>query len=303
MELDIEHIYDRMPDEMQSAARKWYYVLDPRRSWSERTKPDRTHREFVDRFFDGESEFEAYRSEFFESPVPDAIVDAVEGAPDGYGVYDAHRDECVKFYALVRKLQPDSVVETGVYNGVSTASILAALDRNGHGRLHSIDRSERISRERRNENGEPPIDRTSTDHLTRDRPSCAEPNGYILPPGKSPGWIVPEGIRDRWSLTRGRSQKKLSEVLADVGTVDIFLHDSEHSTACMLYEFESAWTSLTTGGLILSSHIDWNDAFETFVRERQCEHGLVSFHYLGYRDHESQLPCSTGFIRNPDGQS
>ena len=48
-------------------------------------------------------------------------------------------DEGVYLYALMRRLAPRTVVETGVCNGFSTAFILAALERNGAGELHSLD--------------------------------------------------------------------------------------------------------------------------------------------------------------------
>jgi hypothetical protein len=41
-------------------------------------------------------------------------------------------------YSLIRELQPFVLVETGVCNGVSTAAIQAALDRNGAGMLYLI---------------------------------------------------------------------------------------------------------------------------------------------------------------------
>lgn len=297
MELDIDRFYGRMPDEMQTVAQKWFYILDPRRSWAERTKPDATHEVFVERFFEDEDEFQRYETEFFEGQVPEAIGDAVEEVPDGYTVFDAHRDECLKYYALIRKFRPDTLVETGVYNGVSTLSILAALHENDRGTLYSIDDSVRISRQVRADDST--LDPATERHFTRERPSCAEPRGYILPPGEEPGWLVPDDFRHRWELTVGRSQEELPGVLDGLDGVDFFLHDSEHSTACMLFEFELAWASLNPGGMIFTSHVDWNDAFETFAEERPCDHGLVSFHYFGYREHEDPIPCSTGYIRKP----
>lgn len=43
------------------------------------------------------------------------------------------------WYALVRALQPDHVVETGTHLGLGSCAIAAALLRNGHGRLTTID--------------------------------------------------------------------------------------------------------------------------------------------------------------------
>jgi predicted O-methyltransferase YrrM len=43
------------------------------------------------------------------------------------------------WYALVRAVQPDHVVETGTHLGLGSSVIAAALLRNGHGRLTTID--------------------------------------------------------------------------------------------------------------------------------------------------------------------
>jgi Methyltransferase domain len=43
------------------------------------------------------------------------------------------------WYALVRAAQPDHVVETGTHLGLGSCAIAAALLRNGHGRLTTID--------------------------------------------------------------------------------------------------------------------------------------------------------------------
>lgn len=42
-------------------------------------------------------------------------------------------------YTIIRTLKPDIIIETGVDIGISTYFILAALDRNKHGELYSID--------------------------------------------------------------------------------------------------------------------------------------------------------------------
>jgi predicted O-methyltransferase YrrM len=45
----------------------------------------------------------------------------------------------ILLHAIVRQVRPHVMVETGVADGVSTAAVLAAMDTNGHGVLHSID--------------------------------------------------------------------------------------------------------------------------------------------------------------------
>ncbi len=80
-------------------------------------------------------------------------------------------------YCLVRALRPRVFVETGVLHGMLSAFVLEALARNGEGRLVSID-----------------------------LPSYAESgpanvDGYTatLPPGREPGWLVPEALRERYA--------------------------------------------------------------------------------------------------------
>ena len=85
---------------------------------------------------------------------------------DGY-------QEGLRLYGLVRGLGPRVAVETGVCNGVSTAFLLLALERNGSGELHSIDLPEVAGEEYAKE--------TFWDGK----------GGAVIPPGKEPGWMVP----------------------------------------------------------------------------------------------------------------
>jgi hypothetical protein len=285
---DIEEtVYTRLPEKFQPVAQKWFYVLNPRLSWTYRRKPDEVDQAFVDRFFDNEAEFDRYRTEFLESEIGEVCMNAESAIPDEYTVFDAHRKDTLKYYTLVRKFEPSVVVETGVYNGVSTTALLLGLRKNDHGHLHSVDCSARL----RDEDGVA----GRREYFERGRPSCSEPGSAELVPGREPGWILPDSLRERWTLHEGHPRERLPDLLADLSSVDVFVHDSEHSTSCMLFEFELGWRHLSRDGLILSSHIHWNDAFETFVDEHDCESGLTTFHYLGYEG--ERVPCSTGFIR------
>ena len=129
-------------------------------------------------------------------------------------------------YVLCRKLRPDTVVETGVASGVSSAYILCALEENRHGALYSIDL---------------PWERT-----------------------KQSGWLIPDYLRHRWQLILGRSSEELIPLLEKLGTIGIFLHDSEHSYQNMLWEYQTAWGHLKGGGILLSHNVDVNNAFSNF---------------------------------------
>jgi predicted O-methyltransferase YrrM len=53
--------------------------------------------------------------------------------------YEVEEATATLLYAAVRVVQPNSVLETGVADGLSSALMLAAMDANGFGELHSVD--------------------------------------------------------------------------------------------------------------------------------------------------------------------
>lgn len=108
-----------------------------------------------------------------------------------------------------------------------------------------------------------------------------EYGGAAIPSDKDPGWIIPTELQSRWSLTVGKSQRELPRLLAEFDEIDMFIHDSEHSLPCMLFEFEIAYEWLTTEGIILADDINWNDAFSTFTEVRETVFGRLS-HGVGY---------------------
>jgi GT2 family glycosyltransferase/predicted O-methyltransferase YrrM len=141
-------------------------------------------------------------------------------------------------FQLVRTLKPRVVVETGVANGASSTFILWAMEANGVGALYSIDWSE---------SGE----------LS------------FVPQGKEIGWMVPDELRKRWHLEIGRSEEKLGPLLKQIGTIDIFLHDSDHSYETMMYEYKAAWPYLARNGLLLSDDAKMNIAFAEFTEDTE----------------------------------
>jgi predicted O-methyltransferase YrrM len=147
-------------------------------------------------------------------------------------------------YCLVRHLRPERVVETGVAHGVTTRFILEALARNGSGRLWSIDLP-------------PLIDR----HLETEV-----------------GVAVPERLRGRWKLIRGSSRQRLRPLLTALGTIDVFVHDSMHTTRNVQFELSQAWPALTPGGVVIADDIDFNRGFGTFAARGGIAHSLVARH-------------------------
>jgi predicted O-methyltransferase YrrM len=140
-------------------------------------------------------------------------------------------------YAAVRALAPESVIETGVANGVSSAYILLALCQNRKGVLHSIGLNDRS----------------------------------YLPPKTDVGWLVPSWLRDRWRLHLGDTRQILPTLLAQLGAIDVFIHDSLHTYEHMSWEFQTGYAALRNGGLLISDDALWNNAFRDFAgknRER-----------------------------------
>lgn len=149
-------------------------------------------------------------------------------------------------YVLCRKLKPYTVVETGVAGGMSSSYILCALEENKYGRLYSIDLP-----------WEGPL-AYSRRYFASERP------GRSLLRETVSGWLIPDYLRQRWQLILGRSAEELPVLLKKLVTIDMFLHDSEHSYRNMLFEYRTAWAHLNRGGVLLSHNIDISDAFSDF---------------------------------------
>lgn len=147
-------------------------------------------------------------------------------------------------YALARVTKPALYVETGVLHGITTNFTLTALRENEHGRL------------------------TSVDYPSYFAEGPANQDGYddTLPPGREPGWVIPEKNRSRWELLLGPSTQHLPAVIERGPPVDIFLHDSEHTYETMTTEFELVWDALTDDGILIADNIYENDAWSEFCK-------------------------------------
>ena len=211
----------------------------------------------------------AYEEEIRQSGLLDHVrqkrkeYDAIVGASgdDGYTPGGIGLAERTYLYAVLRTLKPRAAVETGVANGFSTAFALLALERNGEGHLYSIDFPREIGND---EDAE-----------------FYEGTGKAgIPPESTTGWLVPDDLRERWTLRLGRSQDELPPLLESLGTIDFFMHDSEHSFECMWFEFTSAWPRLREGGVLVSDDVNSTEAFPRFTRQEQREpipigHGMA----------------------------
>lgn len=161
-------------------------------------------------------------------------------------------------YAICRIMKPVKVVETGVASGLSSAHILEALRKNCKGRLYSIDMP----------NYEEELVRQNSPHYNPG-------SSGILPPGLATGWIVPKELHSNWNIELGLTVDKLPALLKRLGSIDVFLHDSEHTYQNMFREYSQAWSALTNGGILLSHDVDWNQAFSDFSTKVQRKPTII----------------------------
>ncbi|MFM2207334.1 MAG: hypothetical protein RL213_1309 [Bacteroidota bacterium] len=139
-------------------------------------------------------------------------------------------------YFIVRMKRPEVMVETGVAHGVSSWTILNAMHKNGCGRLYSIDLPDK--------------------DLRSYNPGNLQ---------KSSGWAVPDSLRARWELRLGPSRELLPVLLQELGDIDVFFHDSDHSYDNMHFEFAAVRPYLRENGLIISDDVHKNSSFAEFV--------------------------------------
>jgi hypothetical protein len=135
-------------------------------------------------------------------------------------------------WCFARHLRPSAVLETGVARGLTTRVLLEALERNGDGRLWSIDL--------------PPL-------LQEDLAS-------------ETAAAVPTGLTHRWAFVRGSSRRVLPAVVREMREIDLFVHDSMHTTRNVLFELEQVWPRLAPGGAVLVDDVNRNGAMGRFLQ-------------------------------------
>ena len=138
-------------------------------------------------------------------------------------------------YCLVRIKQPEIVIETGCATGTTASLILYALERNGSGHLHTLD--------------------------------LRDPADWISRGGLATGFLVPERLKARWSLTLQDAKVALPQLFSRLGKVDLFYHDSDHSYIHQMWELLTAWPYLTAGGILASDDLLDNTVLFDLTRQ------------------------------------
>ncbi|BBD72262.1 hypothetical protein HS1genome_0651 [Sulfodiicoccus acidiphilus] len=144
-------------------------------------------------------------------------------------LWQLSRDKRPFLYASVKAASPRVAVETGVGSGVSTTLILSALE---NGELHSIDIGAKYGEE-----GEEKV-----------------------------GFLVPEELKTKWRLHLGRSSDLLEPLLKELGEVEFFLHDGEHTYSNVMFELRTVWRYMKSG-IVAVDNYRFTEAPLNFAKE------------------------------------
>jgi hypothetical protein len=166
---------------------------------------------------------------------------AIRAGPMSFGSWNDGDAGFVRaLWCLTHHLKPRNVVETGVAHGFTSRFILEALDRSAAGYLSSIDL--------------PPIEREWRTQV---------------------GVAVGGRFADRWSYIEGSSRLRLPKLLAHLGQIDLFVHDSLHSERNVRFEMDRAWAVLKPGGALVVDDVDANWGFRSFTQTFSGHQSMV----------------------------
>lgn len=162
------------------------------------------------------------------------------------GWNDGDRAEAEAIWCLVAHTRPAAVVETGVAHGLTSRVILEGLRRNGDGQLWSVDL--------------PAVDPALHHEI---------------------GMAVPEDLRSRWTCMRGTSRRRLPALVRELRRVDLFVHDSLHTSRNTYFELDTIWPALAPGGAAVVDDINRNLGFSRFIPRVTPGTWLTARHVTG----------------------
>jgi predicted O-methyltransferase YrrM len=144
---------------------------------------------------------------------------------------------------VCRLVQAETVIETGVGRGFQTTSILDALARNHKGHLWSID-----------------------------LPSLYA--GFA----EQVGEVIPQRLRERWSLEFGPSVVVMPRLPQSMGQLDVTVHDAAANYDNQSTEFAIALASMRPGGVLISNMIN-SDAFIEATDSVECRWAIIDHNH------------------------
>ena len=135
-------------------------------------------------------------------------------------------------YFLVRRHQPEFMVETGVAAGWSSAAVLTAMERNGKGHLWSSDFP------------------------------------YFRQAGAADeiGLLVPQELRKRWTLLIDGDEVNLRRIMQEVPRIDLFHYDSDKTYKGRTFAFSTVQPKLAKDAVIIFDDVQDNAHFRDMSR-------------------------------------
>lgn len=146
-------------------------------------------------------------------------------------------------YFICRCKKPQTVIETGVAAGWSSAAILKALELNGTGKLYS------------------------TDLPYKKRPGAAEAIGIL----------VEDKFRKNWYLDTQGDRQGLPKIVSMVQEIELFHFDSDKSYKGREYAFEVVKEKLADDAIIIFDDIQDNFHFKDLVMEYDYNYKVFEF--------------------------
>jgi hypothetical protein len=89
------------------------------------------------------------------------------------------------------------------------------------------------------------------------------------------GAAVRAGLRHRWTLLIGSSRHVLPRLLCGLPRVDLFVHDSMHTTRNLRFELDRVWPVLRPGGAALVDDVEKNRATAEFLSDHAAVRSVI----------------------------
>jgi hypothetical protein len=132
----------------------------------------------------------------------------------------------VGWYCIVRCMRSRVVIETGVHDGLGSSVLLQALYRN--------------------------------------RAEGHEGQLFGIDINPKAGWLIPDRLRDHMTLLIEDSAVAVPRIASEQA-VDLFIHDSDHSYAHELKEFQTVASGLAPAAIVLSDNSHVTTALKDFA--------------------------------------
>ena len=152
---------------------------------------------------------------------------------------------------IIKKFDVKIVVETGVAHGHSTRVILGSLQ-------DVLDRKPDTKVE---------VHSLDVDQRTKWPDMAGNPN---------------------WVFHLVTENRTVETILSEIGEIDMFIHDSDHSYFNQMREYRAAWAHLKPGGFLISDDVSWSNAFIDFCNQNKLGPVVLS-----------EAPKVAGAVRKP----